>query len=167
MASGVNPRLIVPVLALLSLAACAAPSRYPSLAIRDAERPSGTLQPTEAEPYVPPATPSETLDRLGRLTAEAQAAHQTFLAATERARAPVAAGRGTAEGSDAWSKAQIALADLEASRSQAMIALADLDRLYLEAELEAADMTRITAARDEVSALVDSENRTIAELQGS
>src|SRR5690242_16902516 len=112
----IKPSLALP-LAALAMTACASPGKYPSLATRDAERATGTLQPAEAAPYVPPATPIETLDRLGRLTAEAQAAHQAFLAAAERARAPAAAARGSAEGSDAWSVAAIALADVESARS--------------------------------------------------
>jgi hypothetical protein len=165
MAARVNPRqLALLSVAALALSACASPGRYPSLGMRDAERATGTLQPAEAEPYVPPATPAETLDRLGRLVAEAQAAHQGFLAAAERAR-PLA-GAGAAEGSDAWSKAQIALADLEANRSNTMISLAELDRLHVDAELAGAELQRIAAARDEVSALIESENRTIDALRG-
>lgn len=161
-----SPVLVLPMLAI-ALAACASPSRYPSLAIRDAERASGTLQPAPAEPYVPPATPAETLDRLGQLTAEAQSAHQAFLAAAERARAPVAAARGAEQGSAPWSIAQVALADLEASRGQAMIALADLDRLYIEAEFAGGELTRIEAARGEVAGLVDSQSRLISELHAT
>ncbi len=147
------------------LAGCASPGRYPSLAVRDAERATGTLQPAEAEPYVPPATPAETLDRIGRLSADAQAAHQTFLAAVEKGRGTIAAGASAAEGSDAWSRAQIALADIEASRSQTMIALAELDRLYVDAELAAGELERISAARDAVSALIESESQTIDGLR--
>jgi hypothetical protein len=162
----VKPLVLLPF-AVLMLAGCASPGRYPSLGIRDAERATGTLEPAEAEPYVPPATPAATLDRLGTLSAQAQAAHQAFLAAADKARAPVAAARGAAEGSDRWSVAQVALADLEASRSQAMIALADLDRLYVDATLEAAELTRIADARDEVGSLVEGESRLIAELQAT
>lgn len=160
------PFLALPPLAL-ALAACASADRYPSLAIRDAERATGTLQPAEPEPYVPPPTPAVVLDRLGQLTAEAQSAHQAFLAAAERARSPVAAARGAEAGSAPWSIAQVALADLEASRGQAMIALADLDRLYVEAELAGAELERIEAARGEVSALVASQSRLIGEMQAS
>jgi hypothetical protein len=166
MATCVNPRqLALLSVAALALSACASANRYPSLGMRDAERATGTLQPAEAEPYVPPATPAETLDRLGKLVAEAQAAHQGFLAAAEGARTPARAGAGAAEGSDAWSKAQIALADVETSRSQTMIALAELDRLYVDAEMEGLELTRIAAARDEVVALIESENRTIDSLR--
>jgi hypothetical protein len=161
MATGVRKPSLALVIAALLLGGCASTERYPSLAIRDAERAMGTLQPAEPEPYVPPATPPETLDRLSRLVADAQAAHQAFLAAAEKGRATIAAGRGAAEGSDAWSRGQVALADLEASRSQAMITLAELDRLYVDAELAGGELERISAARDVVYALIESESRTI------
>jgi hypothetical protein len=165
MATGVCKPSLALALAALLLAGCASTGRYPSLAIRDAERATGTLQPAEPAPYVPPATPPETLDRIGRLAADAQAAHRTFLAAVEKGRATIAAGRSAAQGTDAWSRAQIALADLEASRSQAMIALADLDRLYVDAELAGGELERISAARDESAALIATENETIDALR--
>jgi hypothetical protein len=165
MARGVIKSLSALSVALLATA-CASPGKYPSLATRDAERATGTLQPAEAEPYVPPATPTETLDRLGRLTAEAQAAHQTFLAAAERARGPAAAGRGASEGSNAWSVAQIALADVESARSATMIALAELDRLYTDTELAGGDLSQIGPARDEAAGLVAAEDAALDALRG-
>jgi hypothetical protein len=167
MAARVNPRFIAFALVALPLAACSSPTRYPSLAIRDVERPSGTATPAPPDPYVPPATPPQTLDRLGRLAAEAETAHHAFLAAADKARAPVAAAAETAEGSAQWAAAEIALANLEAARSQTMVPLAELDRLYVDAEHDAADLTRISAARDQVNALVESEDRTLAELRGT
>ena len=166
MATGVRNPALALAIAALPLTGCASPGRYPSLAIRDAERATGTLQPAEAEPYVPPATPAETLDRIGRLAADAQAAHRAFLSAVDQGRGTIAAGRGAATGTEAWSRAQVALADLEASRSQAMIALADLDRLYVDAELAGGELERISAARDQVAALIESESRTIEGLRG-
>lgn len=165
MATGVRKLSLALAITALTLAGCAGSGRYPSLAIRDAERATGTLQPAEPDPYVPPATPPETLDRISRLTADAQAAHQAFLAAAEKGRATIAAGRGAAEGTDRWSRAQIALADLEASRSQTMIALAELDRLDVDAELAGGELEQISAASDEVNKLVESESQTIDSLR--
>lgn len=144
------------------LAACAAPDgEYPSLALRPAERVSGTLEPAEPAPYVPPATPAAVLGRLEQLTADAAGAHRTFLAEAPAVRSKVSAASGAAEGSDAWAEAQVALAGLQAARSKAMIALADLDRLYVDAAVEAAAIERIGAARDTVAAQVDEQNQTI------
>lgn len=150
-----------------SLGACATPSEeYPSLAIRDAERVSGTLQPAPPAPYVPPPTPPAVLDRLDQLTGEAASAHQAFLAEAPRARSAVAAARGAQVGAESWSVAQVAVAGLESARSRAMIALADLDRLYVDAAVGGEELDRIGAARDRVNSQVEEQNATIDGLLG-
>jgi hypothetical protein len=152
-----------------SLAACATtPSdEYPSLAIRDAERVAGTLQPVPPEPYVPPQPPPAVLDLLDRLAGDAASAHRSFLAEAPQARGAVAAARGTQPGADSWARAQVAVAGLESSRSKAMIALADLDRLYVDAAVGGEALDRISAARDRVAAQVDEQNATIEALLAS
>jgi len=146
------------------LAACAAPAdQYPSLAMRPAELAIGAPQP-EPEPYVPPATPAAVLERLEQLTAQAAAAHQAFLAAAPGARRAVSAGRGAAQGSEAWALAQTALGGLEAARAPAPIALAELDRLYVDAAVEQSAIDRIGAARETVAQQVEEQDSTIAEL---
>ena len=53
-----------------AIAGCAAPAEeYPSLAIRDAERVTGTLEPAAPEPYIPPPPPAGVVDRLAGLQA--------------------------------------------------------------------------------------------------
>jgi hypothetical protein len=149
------------------LGACATPSEeYPSLALRDAERVTGTLQPPPPAPYVPPPTPPAVIDRLDQLAGEATSAHQAFLAEAPRARSAVAAARGTAPGADSWSVAQVAVAGLESSRSKAMIVLADIDRLYVDAAVGGEELERIGATRDRVAMQVDEQNATIAGLLG-
>jgi hypothetical protein len=151
--------------ALLAGCATADDGEYPSLAIRDAERVSGTLPPPA--PYVPPPTPPAVADRLTQLTSEAVSAQRTFEAAAPRARAAVNAARGDAVGSEDWALAQVALAGLESARSRAMIALADLDRLYVDAATEGGELTRIAATRDQVIAQVEQQNATISGLLGA
>lgn len=156
------------VLAMLgcSLGACAAASNaYPSLAIRDAERAAGTLQPAEPAPYVPPAPPAAVLDRLDQLAADAASAHRAFLAEVPQARSAVAAARGADPGADSWSRAQVAVAGLESSRSRAMIVLADLDRIYVDAAIEGTELARIAATRDLVGGQVDEQNAAIEDMQ--
>ena len=159
------------VLAMLgcSLGACASASdAYPDLAIRDVERAAGTLQPAEPAPYVPPAPPATVLDRLDRLdqlAAEAANAHRAFLAEAPQARSAVAAARGADAGADSWSRAQVAVAGLESSRSQAMIVLADLDRIYVDAAIEGTGLAHIAATRDLVGAQVDEQNAAIEDMQ--
>ena len=148
------------------LAACAAPQGdYPSLAIRDAERVSGTME--VAPPPPPPAPPpAATLESIEQLLADARAAHTQFQAATPAARSVTQGASGSARGSDSWSRAQVAIADLEARRSIVMIALADLDRLYVNAATSAEDLTLIAVARDEIGVMVDEQNSVIDSLLG-
>lgn len=147
------------------LAACATPDgEYPSLALREAERVTGSFEPTAPTPYVPPPTPATVVDQLGRLEAEAASAHQAFLAETAAARRTVASAQGAAFGSDGWARASVAIAGLEGARSRAMIALADLDRLLVEAAVEGGELDRIAAVRNTVTAQVDEQNSTIESL---
>jgi hypothetical protein len=155
------------LLALLgsSLGACVAASdAYPSLAIRDAERAAGTLQPAEPAPQVAPAPPAAVLDRLDQLAADAASAHQTFLVAAPQARSAVAAARGAGPGADSWAQAQVAVAGLESTRSRAMIALADLDRIYVDAAVDGTELTRIATTRDRVASQVGEQNAAIEDM---
>lgn len=155
--------LLVPL-----LAACATTEgEYPSLALRDAERGAGSLEPVAPQPYVPPPTPAAVVSTLEQLVADAAGAHQAFLAEAPQARRSVAAARDAAVGSEGWSRAQVAVAGLESARSLAMITLADLDRLYVDAAIEGAELQRIAAARDEVASQVEEQNGTIEALLGS
>ena len=154
------------LLPIVLVAACKTPEgEYPSLAIRPAERATGTLYPVK--PYVPPPTPPAVSDRLAQLTAQVTMAHAAFERQVPAARNAVNAARGSGPGADAWSLAQVALAGLESSRSQAMIALADFDRLYVDAATQGGELTRIAAARDAATARVDEENATIGSLAGA
>jgi hypothetical protein len=159
-------RLTVPALLGCSLAACAASDAYPSLALRDVERATGTLQPATPAPYVPPAPSSAVLGRLDRLAADAASAHRAFLAEAPRARGAVAAARDAGPGADSWARAQVAVAGLESTRSQAMIALADLDRIYVDAALDGSDLARVDAVRDQVAAQVEEQNAAIDGMLG-
>lgn len=162
-----SPRLLaLPCYALL--AACAsAGGDYPSLAIRDAERVGGTMEPADAEPYVPPATPAGVIDRLTALSGEAAAAHQAFISEAPSARATVSATRGAGVGSEAWAKAEVALASIMAARSRTMLSLADLDRLYVDAATQGGEIATIAAAQGQASALVEQEDRTVDELSAA
>lgn len=148
-----------------ALAGCSTASEdYPSLAIREAERVSGTMEAIPPQPYIPPATPAGVVDRLDQLVADAAGANEAFGAEAPGARTLVAAARGAQPGAESWARAQVALANLEASRSRAMIALADLDRLYVDAAVEGAELERIAAARDTVATQVEQQNAAIAAL---
>ena len=144
-------------------AACAsAPGDYPSLAIRDAERVSGTLQP--AQPYVPPPVSQPVLADAASLVAEARAAHESYRRMLGPVRSTVLAGRGAAVGSDGWAAASVAIAGLETERSRTMVALAGLDRLYVAAATEGNALDELAAAQAEVGALAAEESAAIDEL---
>ena len=158
-------RLLPPAIALpVLLAGCAAPTgEFPSLAIRDAERVSGTMEP----PAPPPAPPPPVLADAGgvdALLAAARAAHADFTAALPAARTRVSAGAGAAPGSDNWAAAQIALAELQSGRSRVSVPMADLDRMYVAALSEGLVPGAIGTAREEVDALLAAEDAAISAL---
>jgi hypothetical protein len=159
-----NPAFLLVPLA----AACSTPDgEYPSLAIRDAERVSGTFEPTPPTPYVPPPTPAAVLGRLEQLAADAASAHRAFVAEAPAARSVIGAASGAEFGSDGWARASVALAGLESARSKAMIALADLDRLMVDAAVTGGELDRIVSVRNTVTAQVEEQNATIEGLARS
>lgn len=160
-------RKLAPPLLALALSACAATSgQYPSLAIRDAERVQGTFEQEAAPPLpAPPAAPSADLvARLAGLRQDAQAAHRAFLASAPGAERLARGAGGT--GSDSWASAQVALADLDASRSIAAVALGDLDVMFIDATVADEQRAAIAATRTEVVGLVGEEDAVLARLRG-
>lgn len=145
------------------LAGCAAQGDYPSLAIRDAERVTGTISAPETT-YTPPAPAPATLAQATDLLAAVRSAHDRFVAAQPAARRTATAARGAGPGSEGWSDAQVAIANLESIRSSAMIAMADLDRLYVDAAVAGEQVESLQSAREAAAALVEQENAVIAEL---
>ena len=192
-------RTFVPILSCLSgallLGACASDGGgYPSLARRPAERVAGAPLPPCADPAAadspgrvtgsaepvaaaePPPPPPAMSDpglpaRLAALVGQARTAHERFRGrqpATERA-IGAAAGGGIA--SDAWSNAQIALAELESARNDASAALSQLDSLHAEDSLAhtdgpGPDSEAIAAARGVAAGLVAEEEAVLARLRG-
>lgn len=170
----VSTRLAAPVLALIALSACNADrSLYPSLAIRPAERAYGTGQTAAPAPSGPLTTQvpasANLAARVAALRETALAAHARFAEQQGTASRLADAAKGAAPGTEAWSRAAIALASLESARSQGMIALADLDRLFIAATEAAAigpgaDLLTVTPAHRELEALLGEEDRAIAAL---
>ncbi|MXP24506.1 hypothetical protein GRI39_00380 [Altererythrobacter indicus] len=157
--------LIAAGCATLALSACATPrGEYPSLAIRPEERVSGSMKPVAAEPYIPPKTGPDVLSNIAGLRQSAEQAHAQFTAAVPAARKAANAARNSSQGSEKWAVAQIALSELESSRSDAMIALADLDRLYVDAAINAKELGPLASARNDVMALVAQEDSVIDQI---
>lgn len=155
---------------LLALSACNANrSRFPSLAIRPAERAYNTGQQPAPAP-TSSATPTADLPaRVAALKEKALAADARFTAQQAGAAALINAAKGSAPGTEAWSRAAIALAGLSSARGEGMIALADLDRLLITATEVAAtgpdaDLQVVSPVHKDVAALLAAEDRTIAAL---
>lgn len=160
-----QPPRLLSILAIVPLAACASPrEEYPSLAVRDIERASGTMEVEPAPPPPPPSPAPATIEQLGELVAEARAAHAQFMAAAPEARSIASAASNADPGTDRWARAQVAVADLEARRSRAMIALADLDRLYVNAATEAVQIEVIEDTRSEIATMIAEQNAVIESL---
>jgi len=163
----VKVRLVSAACAALLLAGCASASSdgFPSLARRDAERVSGTIEtpPPSVEPAIDPLS-AELSARTAQLEGRARVGHAKFLSRESRARQLVGAARGAAVGSEGWSVATVAVAELEAARSEVMIALAELDSLYAAQRVGGSDGVLVGKVRDTVTALVTQEDRIIAEL---
>lgn len=157
----------------LCLAACAGSARnYPSLALRDAERITGTAEPAEAEATPAPAPPASAglKGQIAGLVDSARQAHDEFLASQEGTEQAISAASGAASASESWTQAQVALAGLESARSNAVISLTELDQLYAVERVASPDAPTpsalaIAAARDEVSGWVEAESTVIADLR--
>ena len=162
--------LPVPAVVMLSLAAiglggCAAASdKYPSLAVRDAERVKGSFEvPPAPEPSPLPAA---TLTNVESMVERARVSHIRFVAAVPAAWRAVGSASGNIE-SDSWASAQVALADLDSMRSDTAIALGDLDLAFTDATLSFTQRAAIGEARSKVVELVSEEDRLLADLRGA
>jgi hypothetical protein len=168
------PRVLTCFVAIVlpaALGACATTSDdYPSLAIRDAERVSGSASAVEAPPEPPPPPLAADLaQRIEQAVARARKAHDSFVASSGGVSRTVAAARGASPAADAWITAQVALAGLQTLRSDAVIAQGDIDTLYADERL--ADPGRITPtaqalaeAQGRIAGWVDEQNAVIARL---
>lgn len=159
------------VLLPLAATACATASKYPSLAVRDVERVSGSAQgapgvaPNPA-PVLPPAS-ADLTTRLQALVASARDANQRF--EKQRPAAERAAATAGAVGSDSWSSGSVALGVLEGSRSQTMMAMAELDLLYANARDaaptdESPSALAIAAARTQVNDWIAAQDTVLETL---
>lgn len=170
-------RLAAPIIALLALNACNAErSRFPSLAIRPAERAYGTGQPVTPTPSLPLSTQlpasADPGARAAALGDAVRAAHGRFLERQGPATRVIEAAKGAAPGTEAWSNAAIALAGLTSARGEGMIALSDLDRLLIAATEKVAtgsddELKLVGPIHHDAAARIAEEDRTIAALSGT
>lgn len=147
------------LLSLVLLAGCADDRRgYPSLAPRPIERAVLTAEPAPATAPVETRPVASSAD-IDQLVAGAQAADSAFRAALDKARPQIAAGRGAAEGSEAWVVGQEAYSNAVAERAPVAQALAELDkrRQAAVAAGNGAEEAAIADAAQQVQALDEAE----------
>ncbi|MEE4199489.1 hypothetical protein [Erythrobacter sp.] len=144
-----------------SLAGCAgSDTRYPSLAIRDAERAilAGNAAPPAAAPapvvQVDPALIAAPLER-------AREAHARFLDQRPATLDLARAASGLSNDSDRRSRALVALANLTTIRADTALALADLDRLEAETATQLSALEAIEEAQGEVARLVEVQDESL------
>jgi len=171
--TGMNRRYLVPPLVAIQLllGACASSSTYPDLSRREAERVRGTALPAPAlnESTVVPLSSEEIEKRVPILVANAQAAMAEFDGKKGEFGRIILANNSAPVASEGWTKAEVALAGLEATRSSAMISLAELDQLYAAERIAKPDgisptAAEIAEARDLVQGWVDMQDREISGL---
>ncbi len=152
---------------LATLAGCAAPGPYPSLAPRPIEKALG-------EPGVPPTVAPLPDDpavavRVSAFLDDARAGDRAFRAALPAAEQAVK--KAGAVGSDSWIEAQQAVSRAETAEMQTTRALADLDRYSVDQAnakaLSAGDLARLQAATAEVQRLAEAQHAEIVRLQAA
>lgn len=160
-----QPRFLGQLIFFALLGACASASEdYPSLAMRDSERITGTMAVAEPASYEPAPTAQTALESLAVLNQQARAAHAEFVAAAPAASRTAQAARNAGVGTQAWSDAQVAIAELESQRGQLLIALADLDRIYVSTSNAGEAIAPVAEVRNDIAALAEEENAVISEL---
>ncbi|EAQ29528.1 hypothetical protein NAP1_02110 [Erythrobacter sp. NAP1] len=149
--------------AVLTLAACAGDSdRYPSLAIRDAERASGQFTPVQT-PAPAAITPADRAS-IGAALEQARSTHEQFMAQQPAALSLARSASGRGNDSDVRSRALVAVASLSSLRGQTAIALADLDRMEVEAATSFAAIEDIRTAQSYVARLAMEQDEMLETL---
>jgi hypothetical protein len=158
------PRILLTLLVLLS-AGCTTGGDFPSLAPRAVEQLSFE-EPVKVDP--PVAADPALSARANALLAEARQGDRAFDAAYIQALPRVRAGG--AAGSDSWVQAQEAISRVEAARNATSTALADLDRFVTDQSddpVNDAVWGEVLSAREAAQALVNEQERRLAELRNS
>lgn len=161
-------RRLLALLIATSLAGCSGQmTEVPSLGRRAAELADAVVP---APVISDSALTAADAARLRGWTESASAAHRAFLVLADSRRGRLIAARGSAWGSESWSGASVALAELQAARSQTMLPLAELDRFHItESTRDQASRNPalIAAAQDAVArieTMLAAEDREIAGL---
>lgn len=159
------PLQILPIagFATLLLAGCAGSSdAYPSLAIRDAERVTGSFTPSEPESPPPPPVASD--EDVGAIADRARETHSRFMSERPGALAAVRTARGLGVESNARALAEVRLAVLSSLRGQTQLAMAELDSLQAKAATTFAPTGSIAVAQSQVAAFLSEQDEAIDSL---
>jgi hypothetical protein len=162
---GLRNTLLTGLIATLGLGACAGgDGRYPSLALREAERRPQVMNAPDAGP--PAAAEPASVDgaQIAALRASAESAHAAFVKKQPAAATLVARARGGAADSSARSAALVALADLTAQRSATFVPLGELDRIAADTAAAYGDTAPARAAQAAVAALVAQQDASLDAL---
>jgi hypothetical protein len=158
--------LLTGLVGALAVAGCAGDAaRYPSLALREAERRT-FVAPAPAPAETPAAPRTAALTQISALEQSAESAFAAFAAKRPGAAALVARARRDGPGTPAHSAALVALGDLSAQRSATFVPLGELDRLAAATSAEYGDTAAITAAQNAVLALVEQQDAALGALWG-
>jgi hypothetical protein len=153
------------VLLAFALGGCAsADGRYPSLAVRDAERAQGTLDPSP--PIEAEVVGTTDMNALLAPLDRAQEAHAKFAAQQDEVTALALASRGVGPEDDRRSRALVGLAALTSLRGQTALALADLDQLEIAAATEFKRTKEIRDLQATIRQLIAEQDTTLDSLTG-
>jgi hypothetical protein len=146
------------------LAACATPQAdYPSLICRPVDF-AGPAPSAAAPPLPVPTAPPGTLlepEEVSALAARAEDLHARFLSAFTD---PALSGRDRGVESDAFARAQLAVAELSTLHGQLLAVLADLDEAYALRTILLADPGPVASLRDKIASDVEEQRRLLATL---
>lgn len=146
-----------------SLSGCAsADDRYPSLAVRDAERVQDTLEPALSDQ--PEVIGQSNLDALVAPVDRAQEAHAQFTAMEGQVRSLVFASRGIGPEDDRRAQALAGFAQLTSLRAKTALALSDLDLLELKAATGFKRTQEIREFQSTILKLIEQQDKTLDSL---
>ena len=154
------------ILLAFALGGCAsADGRYPSLAVRDAERAQGTLTPSP--PEQPTGTGITDLDGLMAPLDRAKEADAMFTAQKDEVNALIQASNGLGPEDDRRARALIGYAELTSLRGQTALALSDLDQLEASAATQfkrTKDISDLQASIQQMLAQQDEALDSLSEM---
>ncbi|MEM1053096.1 MAG: hypothetical protein AAGI28_13485 [Pseudomonadota bacterium] len=147
----------------MGLGGCAsADGRYPSLAVRDAERTTGEFMPASPTPSAIPGVVSP--QRVADLLSAAYDAQRKFEEARPEAERIVRSAQGMGAESDRRSRALIAVAELTSLRGETALVLSRLDVLEAEALTTFAPSEAIASGQAHIANLLRQQDETLDSL---